>query len=1030
MGFTVSHTLRTRFLHTAMLITLLSLVVLPCSTGAQTVGGSIAGVVRDSSGAVLPGVTVEAASPALIEKVRTAVSDAAGNYRIPELRPGEYTVTFTLPGFSVVKREGLELTTGFTATVNADMRVGGLEETITVAGASPVVDIQNVRQQTTFSRDLLDTLPTNRSVAGFATLTLGAQLNSPTQQNVGGNQSEAASAGGFSIHGGRSDDQKLTQDGMVATDASFAGQSNRNAINQVAVQEMIFQTGGGGAESETGGVQINVVPREGGNTFSTYFKMDGATPSMQTDNLSDELRARGLKKVPSIKKIYDVGGAFGGPIKRDSVWFFTSSRIWGSQNYAPGNYFNKTQSKYIGAPNSGVALYTPDLDRPAYSNGYLRDIINVRVTWKATEKSKFNFAGNVQKHCDCFRGVDGLLAPEAVQQRLYGPASVSQESWSYPASNNLLFEAGNTVAFYVSETGRAPGILETDIPITEQSTGYSWGAAQSASTNYAHKYKKFGQANQRFISSYLTGSHTLKAGLTTQEGWNFDRTESNYLVTPYGKAQVAYRFNNGVPNRITEYTELEGWIRLKMNLGAFIQDQWTFKRMTLNGGLRYSYFNAYTPATTLKATMFTAPLDAPAVKNIPNWSDFTPRMGVAYDVAGNGKTAVKASLGRYVAYEGLTGIPRANGPTRRIAASATRTWTDTNGNFYPDCLLTNPLAQNNSATGGDVCGQISNLNLGKPIPTTTYADDVLHDNRGSNWQGAVSVQQELVPGMALNVGYYRTWYSNMSVSTNAALTAADFDSYCVTAPTDTRLGSASGQRICGLVDVKPAKFGQVSDLITQSSNFGKQNEIYNGVDIGVNSRFGQGGILQGGVSFGRTVTNNCDVVQNNPQIALLAPAVVGAGEGGRADDAFCKVSNGNQTQFKAAGNYPLPWFGLEASATYQNNPGLVFGATVVVPNAQIAPALGRNLSDGAAGNRTVALVKPYTKFGDRVSQVDIRFGKRINFGRGKLRGMFDIYNLFNASTVLSQNNAYGASWQTPNSILGGRLFKFGVQIDY
>ena len=178
------------------------------------------------------------------------------------------------------------------------------------------------------------------------------------------------------------------------------------------------------------------------------------------------------------------------------------------------------------------------------------------------------------------------------------------------------------------------------------------------------------------------------------------------------------------------------------------------------------------------------------------------------------------------------------------------------------------------------------------------------------------------------------------------------------------------------------------------------------------------------------MTNNCDVVQDHPQIALLAPAVVGAGEGGRASDEFCRVSNGNQTQFKAAGNYPLPWFGLEASATYQNNPGLVIGATVVVPNAQIAPELGRNLSDGAAGNRTVALMKPYTEFGDRVSQVDIRFGKRVNIGRGKLRGMFDIYNLFNASTVLSQNNSYGASWQTPNSILGGRLFKFGVQIDY
>ena len=167
---------------------------------AQSVGGAIAGVARDTSGAVLPGVTVEVASPALIEGVRTVVTDEQGAYRILELRPGTYTVTFTLPGFSVVKREGLELNSGFTATMNGDMQVGGLEETITVQGASPVVDTENVRQQTVFTRELLDSLPTNRSVAGFATLTLGAQLNSPTQQNVGGDKSEAASSGGFTIH--------------------------------------------------------------------------------------------------------------------------------------------------------------------------------------------------------------------------------------------------------------------------------------------------------------------------------------------------------------------------------------------------------------------------------------------------------------------------------------------------------------------------------------------------------------------------------------------------------------------------------------------------------------------------------------------------------------------------------------------------------------------------------------------------------------------------------------------------------------
>lgn len=1004
---------------------------------AQTIGGSIAGVVRDTSGAVMPGVTIEAASPALIEGVRSAVTDGQGQYRIPELRPGLYTVTFTLPGFSVVRREGLELTTGFTATVNADLRVGGLEETITVAGASPVVDIQNIRTQNVFSRELLDTLPVNRSVAGFATLTLGASLP-PTSQNVGGNQSETSSGGStFSIHGGRGDDQKLLLDGMMAADASFAAVTNKNVINTLAVQEMIFQTGGMSAESETGGVQINVVPKEGGNKFNFYFKAEGSNASMQTENLTDELVAKGLRIPPSVKQIYDMGGAVGGPISRDKIWFFLASRMWGSQNYSASNFFNKTQSQYLGSPNSGISAYTPDLERRAYTNGYLKDIFNIRITWKATEKAKLNFAQNFQRHCDCYRGVEGLLAPEAVAQRIYGPTGVSQVTWNYPASNRLLFEAGNTVSLYFAETGRAPGILETDLPVTEQNGwgaipgGYRWGASESATTNYASKYKKSHQANQRFVASLITGSHTVKTGISTQIGHQFDRTESNYLKVPYGngKAPISVRLSGGVPNRITEYTELQGPIDLDMNLGIFLQDQWTVKRLTLNGGLRYSYFAASVPEVKigdLKDSMFTSQIQAPKTEHIPQWTNLDPKLGAAFDLFGNGKTALKTSVGRYVAFEGLVGLPRANGPTRRIAATATRTWTDSNGNYYPDCRLDNPLAQNLTASGGDNCGQISNLNLGKQVAAVTYADDILHNGRPRSWQGSASLQQELMPGMALNVGYFRTWYQKFQATTNRALTAGNFDSFCVTVPTDAALGETSGKQICGLFDVKPANFGTVDTLITQSSNFGEESEVYDGMDIGINSRFGRGGILQGGVSIGRTVTDNCDVLDGNPQIANN-PYIVG---GDRTE--FCRAVNTNQKQFKMAGNYPMP-FGIEASFTYQNNPGIAVSATRVYTRAEVLPSLGRNLNDA---NVTVNVMKPFSTFGDRIQQIDLRFAKSIPIGAGRrLRGNFDLYNFLNSSVVLTQNNTYpgaGArsTWQQPTQILGGRLMKVGVQVDF
>jgi hypothetical protein len=1023
-----------------ILVSLLSSFFLPVDATAQTVGGSIAGVVRDTTGGVLPGVTVEASSPALIEKVRTAASDAQGNYRIPELRPGVYTVTFTLPGFSVVRREGLEVTGGFTATVNAEMRVGGLEETVTVAGASPVVDVQNVRQQNVFTRDLLDTLPTNRSVAGFATLTLGAVLNDSRNQNVGGNQSEALSSAGFTVHGGRSDDQKLLLDGMPSTDASFAGNTNRNAMNPVAAQETVFQIGGMGAEAETGGVQINVIPREGGNRFSVYFNANGTGPDFQFDNLSEEVRDRGLTTVSKVKKVWDIGGAVGGPIRKDKLWFFAASRNWGSQNYAPGNYFNKTHGVYIGDPNSGVSFYTPDLDRPAYTNGYLRDLFSTRITWLATEKNRFNFFQNLQSHCDCYRGVDGLLAPEAVAQRIYGPTWVSQGSWNYPASNRLLLEGGATWVMYLSETGRPPGVKLSDISMIELTgfgdipAGYQWGAAVSATTNYARPYKLFSQFNQRFVISYVTGSHSFKTGVTVMQGWNRDRTELN-------GPPIRIRLSGGIPVAMDEYTELENNQRLKANVGVFVQDQWTLGRLTLSPGLRFSYYNAFVPAQTIRApgnrdSMFLAPefgpdgVVFPAVYKVPEWKDLSPRFGAAYDLFGNGKTAIKGSLGHYIAYEGLTGIPRFNTPARRLATTARRNWTDTNRNFIPDCDLPNPLANGE-------CGQVNNLNIGRPVPSTTYADDVIHDNRQYNWQGSISLQQELRSGIAFNVGYFRTWHGNLPVTTNQALSLADFDTYCVTAPTDPRLGDASGQPICGLYDAKPTRFGDTESVITQASNFGEQTEVYNGVDIAVVGRYGQGGIVQGGVSFGRTVTDDCDVRRDNPQIQETSgvfefleisgnnPYILGG-----SGDEFCHLVNSNQTQVKFAGNYPLPWWGLEASATYQNNPGIAINATRVYSRAEVRPSLGRNLNES---NVTVPIMKPYAQFGDRISQLDLRLGKRFTIGRARVRGQFDIYNVFNAGTILAQSNDYGsagATWQRPTSILGGRLLKFGVQFDY
>jgi len=980
------------------------LVFLPAAAFAQS---SITGVVRDTSGGVLPGVTVEASSPALIEGSKSAVTDANGIYRVVDLRPGPYVVTFALQGFNTLKREGIQLPAEFTATVNAELSVGTLQETVTVSGEAPIVDIRSSGTQIQVERDTLEALPGTGRLALLNTLLPGANLTNSTERSAGGNDRTQTR---FSLHG--APEAQPYVDGINQQIPGIT--IGVFVFSQLNIQE-VTATSGGDAEADFGGTMLKMVPRDGGNQFSGLSQFSYSGPALEAGNITDDLIARHLdpKRVGSLKKYRESGVALGGPIKQSKVWFYVSAREGVNQLFADGVQWNRLQQ-----PQS--YLYEPDPSRRVFTNDYTRDLTG-RLTWQVSPKDKIVLASSHQPNCNCLFNIlttGTRLTPEAAGEHHYNPNYTASLSWTRPVTNRLLIEGGEGTQTNNQDDTRITGWNNPNFyRITDQALNLTYG-------NVATRTLPRRQHQGRVAVSYVTGSHQFKTGVTFRHTTigNIDKLGNDPDM--HGTA-VDYRFSNGVPNLVTLLDAPWNFQETTKDLAFFAQDQWTIDRFTLSMGARYSHATGETPLQVLGAGKFVPERRFEPLKNIPNYQNISPRLGVAFDMFGNGKTALKASLGHYPDI-----IRTASGnPASNLTRTTTRTWNDANRNYVPDCELRNPVANGE-------CGPWSNLTFGQLVGSR-YADGVLSgwNRQYANWQGSVSLQHELRPGFGVSVGYFRTWYvgdaggsgipnaeTTLTVTDNLKVAPSDFDQYCITAPTDSRLPN-SGQQLCGLFDVRPALFGQTDNVIKSAEDFGRRKtRVYNGVDLTTNARFGRGGQLSGGVSIGRMVTDNC-VVVDTPQDARPG---------------FCRTARpwGAATDVKFLVVYPLP-YDVQTSAIYQNSPGIPITANYVVTNAQIAPSLGRNLSDCAVGavtcnaNRTIALIPDNSMFEPRAQQLDLRFTRTFRLGgTRRIRPSLDIYNLFNAGTVLSMNTTYGSAWKDVTQILNGRQLRVAAQFDF
>jgi Carboxypeptidase regulatory-like domain len=966
------------------------LVALPSTVHAQgAVLATVTGIVQDSSGGVLPGVTVEVSSPVLIEKVRSAVTDSTGRYRLINLPAGTYTLTAGLTGFNTMRREGIELSGSFTLTLNLSLQVGTLEETITVTGEGSVVDVSSAQRQQVINSEVMASIPASRSYEGLAALVPGIQL-ATTNQNVGGIQGPVPPY--FTGHGGNAFEGRLRIDGM--TTGGSTGGVSLMALDTSNAVEVTVSTTGGLADAENGGASINIVPRSGGNTLSgTLFAMS-AGDGMQSNNFTQELKDAGLRSPSKLDKVWDVNFSMGGPLMRDKLWFFGTIRSMGSFLSISDTFYNKN----AGNPNPAFWFYDPDLSRPVLNDQKWLDE-SLRLTWQATPRNKFTVFWNEQQQN---RGQEGggspTTSPEASEGTKVPAVRVYQAVWTAPVSNRLLAEAAfsGLGALYSREK---PG-NNKDVPLIMEQTG--------PITFGSHEWRPTVSWTPRARAhlAYVTGSHSVKVGFDHYMNHAVRTWETNNL-------NLRYRVQNRIPNQITMFAGGHSEDATVRGGAFYGQDEWTRDRFTFQGGLRFDYGSSSVPEQQEgPSRWFPNPIVFPAQKLVTGYRDFSLRGGLAWDVFGTGKTSLKVSGGKYIETVQWDGIYIDANPMRAQIGggsppTVTRSWTDRNGDYIPQCDFLN------SQANGE-CGTMSNVNFGKvQTPSNTYDPDIMGGwgIRPRHYQLNISAQQEVFPRVSVEVGYSHRWFPNFTTTDNRAVMPADYDFFSITAPSDPRLPGGGNYVISDLTNISNAAFGKTDNYITLSRNFGDSTNYWHGVDVNVSARTAFGLVLQGGTSTGRRVLDACELIVDDPS---------------RRN---CAVEYPFLTDIRGLASYTVPRIDVQVATAWQSRPGPELSANWAVPNSVIQPSLGRPLSGGAA-NVNVNLLNPGQMYGDRINQLDMRFGKILRFGRTRTIVGVDIYNITNSSVTLTYNNTYGTTWLRPTAFMPARWVKITGQLDF
>jgi len=755
---------------------LFTLCLLPYMASAQS---TISGVVRDTTGAVVVNATVEASSDVLIEKVRSATTNAEGRYAIVDLRPGTYVVAVNLQGFVTVKQT-VVVPANVTVPVDAELKPGSVGETVTIEARQATVDVENVAHPETLTRSEMDVLPTGRYMQSIASYVPGAHLNLP---DIGGSQQIEQNY--VSVHGNLSKEDVYMYDGMLINTTYLDGQIQQY-VDNATIQETTYQASNNTLDASGGGMFTNIIPKDGGNQFHANFFGGGSGGSnfWQGNNLSNVTALRGLTAQDKTVKIEDFNGSFGGPIKTDKLWFIVTGR------------------RQVTFTQAGASTYPNGA--PGIQQGYITTG-SVRLTYQVNAKSKLSANWlrdwKDKPHEIIDGGQEGYIPADpsvASTLRHNDPYYILQSKWTSTLTPKLITDVGISISQLNYVDIYQPGINRA--PDTQ-----AWYALTTARDQGALRRYFAGRSNQYFqtrrsfftaYSTYVTGSHQIRFGAQYSFG------PFHYSVTENGDGYSV--FTNGIPTSFTALnTPYYQWPRLNADLGLYVMDTWHIGRFSITAGVRFEYLSGEIEKEAAPAGRFVPARTVPkttcsTIKGMSCWKNWAPRVGLVYDVFGNHKTALKAGFGKYNTqystgftnnFNPMTGLPlpvtwNFPSPTAPGSACAPVTFAGIvapNPNCYPTGSFSGAGAL--TGVGGGTLGPSTNPTFGSVAAGTGVNLDP-HWHRAYDFQYNAGIQQELKSGVTLNFNWYRRSLYQQTQINNYAVPFSAWTPVTITNPLD------------------------------------------------------------------------------------------------------------------------------------------------------------------------------------------------------------------------------------------------------